>query len=45
MKHWTENGNGLKTLRRDHYGCYFNPFVPNATFFYPLKTSENLTVF
>ena len=26
----------------------FNPFVPfvsNASFFYPLKTSENLTVF
>ena len=22
-----------------------NPFVPNASFFYPLKTSENLTVF
>ena len=24
---------------------FLNPFVPNATFFYPLKTSENLTVF
>ena len=23
----------------------FNPFVSNATFLYPLKTSENLTVF
>ena len=23
----------------------FNPFIPNAPFFYPLKTSENLTVF
>ena len=23
----------------------FNPFVPSAVFFYPLKTSENLTVF
>ena len=23
----------------------FNPFVPNAPFLYPLKTSENLTVF
>ena len=21
---------------------YFNPFVPNASFLYPLKTSENL---
>ena len=24
---------------------YFNPFVPNALFLYPLKTSENITVF
>ena len=24
---------------------YINPFVPNAPFFYPPKTSENLTVF
>ena len=24
---------------------WLNPFVPNALFFYPLKTSENLTVF
>ena len=23
----------------------FNPFVPNAPFLYPLKTSENFTVF
>ena len=23
----------------------FNPFVPNASFLYPLKTSENITVF
>ena len=23
----------------------FNPFVPNAPFLYPRKTSENLTVF
>ena len=23
----------------------FNPFVPNASFLYPLKTEENLTVF
>ena len=22
-----------------------NPFVPNAPFLYPLKTSENLTIF
>ena len=24
---------------------YVNPFVPNAPFLYPLKTSENLMVF
>ena len=24
---------------------YFDLFVPNASFLYPLKTSENLTVF
>ena len=24
---------------------FINPFVPNAPFLYPLKTSENLTVF
>ena len=24
---------------------YFNPFAPNVPFLYPLKTSENLTVF
>ena len=24
---------------------HFKPFVPNAPFLYPLKTSENLTVF
>ena len=24
--------------------CYFNPLVPNAPFFYPLKTSENRKV-
>ena len=24
---------------------YFNPFVPNALFLYPLKTSENLIDF
>ena len=23
---------------------WFNPFIPNAPFLYPLKTSENLTV-
>ena len=25
--------------------CYFNPFVPNASFLYPLKTSENRKIF
>ena len=25
--------------------CYFNPFVPNASFLYPLKTSENHKIF
>ena len=24
---------------------FINPFVPNSPFLYPLKTSENLTVF
>ena len=24
---------------------YFNPFVPNASYLYPLKTSENIKVF
>ena len=24
---------------------HLNPFVPNAPFFYPLKTSDNLMVF
>ena len=27
------------------FDTYLNPFVPNALFLYPLKTSENLTVF
>ena len=25
--------------------CLINPFVPSSSFLYPLKTSENLTVF
>ena len=24
---------------------FLNPFIPNAPFLYPLKTSQNLTVF
>ena len=27
------------------HSLLLNPFVPNAHFLYPLKTSENLTVF
>ena len=27
------------------FKCNFNPLVPNEPFLYPLKTSENLTVF
>ena len=42
MKHWPENGYGLNTLGRNHYGGYFNPFVPNVPFLNPLKISENL---
>ena len=30
---------------RDNRFYYFNPFVPNAPFLYPKKTSENRTVF
>ena len=28
-----------------HFFTYINPFVPNATFLYPLKTLENRKVF
>ena len=30
---------------RNNSPIYFNPFVPNAPFLYPLKTSENRKVF
>ena len=30
---------------RERFLIYINPFVSNAPFLYPLKTSENLTVF
>ena len=33
------------TQRLDFHTNIFNPLVPNAPFFYPLKTSENRTVF
>ena len=32
-------------ISRDEITPLFNPFVPNAPFLYPLKASENLTVF
>ena len=32
-------------LQRYNYFCLFNPFVSNAPFLQPLKTSEKLTVF
>ena len=39
----------IEELRKQIAGnskdCQFNPFVPIARFFYPLKTSENLTMF
>ena len=31
--------------RKKQWLTYIKPFVPNATFLYPLKTSESLTVF
>ena len=31
--------------QKNTYQSFFNPFVPNAPFLYPLKTSENLMVF
>ena len=36
------------TFPSSKYGMLYediNPFIPNAPFLYPLKTSENLTVF
>ena len=33
------------SLRVHSFANTFNPFVPNVPFPYPLKTSENLTVF
>ena len=34
---------GLKALQFNIFGnkLHFNPFIPNASFLYPLKTSEN----
>ena len=42
--------NGLKWVKytsaiRETCSVMINPFVPNALFPYPLKTTENLTVF
>ena len=36
---------GLKSYLCFSLQFLFNPFVPNTSFLYPLKTSENLTVF
>ena len=33
-----------RSLARNAWNITINPFVPNAPFLYPLKTSENLTV-
>ena len=38
---WT----GLKNLYKEFLKLFFNPFIPNAPFLYPLKTSAILTVF
>ena len=27
------------------FGCHINPFLPNATFLYPLKTSKTLRLY
>ena len=35
----------LQIFQKRKQSACFNPFVPNAPFLYPLKTSENLTVF
>ena len=34
-----------ESFHKLHSKILLNPFVPNATFLYPLRTSENLTVF
>ena len=34
-----------QTINALYWTCFINPFVPNAPFTYPLKTSENLQVF
>ena len=31
----------ISTEESEYFSHNFNPFVPNAPFFYPLKTSEN----
>ena len=35
----------MSKIERRYNTEYLNPFVPNAPFLYPLKASENLTVF
>ena len=39
---WTRCKNSTNSL---HFPNFINPFVPNASFLYPLKISENLRVF
>ena len=36
---------GFKIFSVTYFFLHTNPFVPNAPFLYPLKTSENLKVF
>ena len=35
----------IQNTAKDNYNELLNPFVPNAPFLYPLKTSENPRVF
>ena len=34
-----------KLLKVSYVASIFNPFIPNAPFLYPLKTSENRKIF
>ena len=46
FRKWLERNKGLKiNLTDGNLIRVFNPFVPNAPFLYPLKTSENRDVF
>ena len=37
--------NGNVRLRFEKFRIEINPFIPNAPFLYPMKTSENRKVF